>query len=220
MPGPKSDGADGAVAFGLWAVEDPDAVLDLVSQEEYEQTDERMPYFAMLWDSGEALAAKVLAGPSLQGHRVLDLGCGLGPCGLAAAARGGRVTFFDWEQRALEIVAASARQQPHLAERCDFVVGDWRNPPRIEPCDLILAADVLYERRNVPAVAAFLAGHLKPGAEAWVADPGRINAQHFPGLVQHEGLELLDDGILLRQANGPDVRLLRLVRPGGGDPHP
>jgi SAM-dependent methyltransferase len=124
------------------------------------------------------------------------------------------VTFFDWEPRALEIAAASAREQPGLAERCDFFAGDWRNPPPLEPFDLILGADVLYERRNVPAVAAFLARHLRPGAEAWIADPGRINAQHFPEFAEDEGLEVLDGGMLLEQANRPDIRLLRLRRRG------
>ena len=99
-------------AFGLWVLDDPDATLDAMTQEEFDRTDERMPYFAMVWASAESLVAALLAGPRLDGQHVLDLGCGLGPCGFAAARQGARVTFFDWEPRALAIVAASARHQP------------------------------------------------------------------------------------------------------------
>ena len=169
LPGPDSDDA----VFGLWVLDDPDATLDAITQEEFDRTDERMPYFATIWASAESLVAAVLEGPRLDGQRVLDLGCGLGACGFAAARHGARVTFFDWEPRALEIVAASASCQQAPAGTFDFVVGDWRRPPPFGRFDLILGADVLYERRNAPAVAAFLARHLKPGAEAWIADPGR-----------------------------------------------
>src|SRR5437588_6114365 len=90
-------------AFGLWEPDDADALLDGMTQEEFERSDERMPYFSAIWASAESLVAHVLAGSPLNGMRVLDLGCGLGPCGFAAAARGARVTFLDWEPRSLEL---------------------------------------------------------------------------------------------------------------------
>src|SRR5688572_28440986 len=127
-------GADGAEsAVGLWVLDDPDATLDAITQEEFDRTDERMPYFAMVWDSAESLVAAVLAGPRLDGQHVLDLGCGLGACGFAAASMGARVTFFDWEPRALEIVAASASKQQAAPGMLDFHVGDWRQPPHFGP---------------------------------------------------------------------------------------
>src|SRR4051812_8057426 len=145
-----------SAAFGLWVLDDPDAMLDSLTQEEFDRTDERMPYFALVWPSADSLVASVLGGPRLDGQHVLDLGCGLGACGLAAARMGARVTFFDWEPRAIEIVTASAQRQPVSAERFQYVAGDWRQPPPFGPFDLILGADVLYEQRNAPAVAAFL----------------------------------------------------------------
>ena len=205
------------VAFGLWAPDDPDTTLDQITQEEFDRSDERMPYFAAIWASGESLAARVLAGPRLDGWHVLDLGCGLGPCGFAAAHQGANVTFFDWEPRALQIVAASAIEQDTPATAFEFVVGDWREPPPFGPFDLILGADVLYERRNAPAVAAFLGHHLRPDEEAWIADPGRPQAEQFPAYARHEGLELLGDEILPpvhEPGTTPlEVRLLRLRRP-------
>ena len=174
-------GADPDDTIGLWVLDDPDALIDSLTQEEFDRTDERMPYFAMIWPSADLLMAAVLAGPRLDGQRVLDLGCGLGACGFAAARHGAQVTFFDWEPRALEIVAASALQQPEPADRFSLVVGDWRQPPPLGPFDLILGADVLYEQRNAPPVAAFLAQHLKPGAEAWIADPWPPAGRGVPG---------------------------------------
>ena len=97
--------------FGLWVVDDPDALIDSMTQEDFDTSDERMPYFGMIWPSAESLAAVVLAGPRLDGHRVLDLGCGLGLCGFAALHRGADVTFFDWEPRAVEIVSASLEER-------------------------------------------------------------------------------------------------------------
>src|SRR5688572_25133069 len=83
-----SDAAPGDSAFGLWVLADPDATIDAMTQEEFERTDERMPYFATVWASADSLVARVLAGPSLDGLHILDLGCGLGACGFAAASRG------------------------------------------------------------------------------------------------------------------------------------
>lgn len=197
-------------AFGLWVLADPDATIDAMTQEEFERTDERMPYFAMVWASADSLVDRVLAGPRLDGLHILDLGCGLGACGMAAASRGARVTFFDWEPRALEIVQASAARQGQPAANFAFVVGDWRNPPPMGPFDLILGADVLYEQRNAPAVAAFLAGHLKPGAEAWIGDPGRPQAGPFPALAEAHGLQLVSSEIMQPRPHATEITLLQV----------
>jgi predicted nicotinamide N-methyase len=204
-------------SFGMWVLENPDVLLDLITQEEYEAHDDRMPYFGAIWPSAESLVAHVLAGPRLDGVEVLDLGCGLGPCGFAAAARGARVTFMDWEPRALEIVARSAaaqRQQPGrgVAE-VQLVVADWRKPPPMDPFDRVLGADVLYEERNAPAVAAFLAAHLKPGAEAWLTDPGRPHARRFPMLAQQHGLDYRGATTLPAMKHGIAIALHRFARP-------
>ena len=159
----RPTGADRA-SFGIWVPVDPDILLDQITEAEYYAFDERMPYFGAVWPSAESLVARLQSGPALDGKDVLDLGCGLGSCGIAAATRGAHVTFVDWEPRALEIAEQSALHQEAPLSRFDFVVADWRKPPKLRPFDLILGADVLYEDRNAPAVATFLVQHLKPGA--------------------------------------------------------
>ena len=202
-----------AASFGMWVLENPDVLLDLITQEEYEAHDERMPYFGAIWPSAESLVAHVLAGPRLDGVELLDLGCGLGPCGFAASARGARVTFMDWEPRALEIVARSAEAQGRRLAQQQLVVADWRKPPPLGPFDRILGADVLYEERNAPAVAAFLAAHLKPDAEAWLTDPGRPHARRFPMLAQQHGLEYRGATTLPTMNHGIAIALHRFGKP-------
>jgi len=217
------DGGDRADArFGIWVLADPDVLLDQITEAEYYAHDERMPYFGAIWPAAESLIAKVLRGPRLVERtggderplEVLDLGCGLGPCGFAAARRGARVTFLDWEPRALAICEESARRQDLPPDRFRFVAADWRTPPPIGPFDRILGADVLYEERNAPAIAAFLTAHLKVGAEAWITDPNRPHARRFPHLAHGQGLAFVASEILPPMAHRIDVTLLRMLRPG------
>ena len=63
----------------------------------------------------------------------------------------------------------------------------WAEPAAIAdrgPWDLVLASDVLYERRDVEPLLAALELLLTGGAEAWIADPGRAPAEGFLARAQ------------------------------------
>jgi predicted nicotinamide N-methyase len=74
----------------------------------------------------------------------VELGCGLGVPSLVAATRGARVTAVDWAQEAIELLRENAARN-HVT--VDTVHADWRDYDG--SFDLALAADVLYEARNV-----------------------------------------------------------------------
>jgi len=119
----------------------PDALLD----EDAFAADEFLPYWAELWPAATALAEAL---PVLDGLRVCELGCGLGLPALVAAARGAEVTATDWASDAIELLRLNAARNG-LRVRAEL--RDWREPWG-ERFDLLLAADVLYERRNVEPV--------------------------------------------------------------------
>jgi len=128
----------GEVELSLLRPVTPDALLD----EEAFARDEFLPYWAELWPAAIALAAAL---PDVAGLRVVELGCGLGLPSLVAAARGADVTASDWAEDAVDLLRENAAGN-RLALRAE--VRDWREPWP-ERFDVVLAADVLYERRNV-----------------------------------------------------------------------
>jgi predicted nicotinamide N-methyase len=129
----------GEVTLSLLRPSAPDELID----ETAFQRDEFLPYWAELWPAAFALAGALPA--RLDGVRVIELGCGLGLPSLVAAARGAEVTATDWAPDAVELLRRNAAANA-LALRAE--VRDWR-AAWAEEFDLALAADVLYEHRNV-----------------------------------------------------------------------
>jgi predicted nicotinamide N-methyase len=135
------------------------------------------PYWAHLWIGARALARFLVDRQELRGRRVLDLGCGLGLCGLVAAACGADVWFADREPAALEFVRASARRNAFPRIRClavDFTEADLGTT-----FDVILAAEVVYEPRSYEPLARFLDLHLSPSGVIHLTDAFRSDARTF-----------------------------------------
>jgi predicted nicotinamide N-methyase len=138
----------GGLELTLLRPESPDALID----EDAFERDEFLPYWAELWPAALALAEALPA--DLAGVRVVELGCGLGVPSLVAAARGAEVTATDWAEEAVELLRRNAELN---GLRLRAEARDWREPWD-ERFDLALAADVLYEHRNVEPLATLLAG--------------------------------------------------------------
>jgi predicted nicotinamide N-methyase len=133
------------------------------------------PCWSVLWRSGVALAQE-LDGAPLRGVRVVELGCGLAVPSLAAARAGAQVLATD---DAPEALALAERNADENDLRLATALADWSQPDELlqrGPFDVVLAADVLYERASVAALLDLLP-HLAP--EVWIADPGRPPAAAF-----------------------------------------
>jgi predicted nicotinamide N-methyase len=133
------------------------------------------PYWSVLWRSGIALASEVEECP-LRGARVVELGCGLAVPSIAAARAGALALATDACAEALPLVARNGELNGVDVETA---VVDWTHPEDLVergPFDLVLAADVLYER---PSVAQLLSLLPRLAPRAWLADPGRPAATPF-----------------------------------------
>ncbi len=162
------------------------AVADALIDEEDFARDERLPYWAELWPSAVALASHI-SKQDFAGRRVVELGCGVGLSSIVALAHGARVTATDHYAAALDFTRYNARANLGLEPETRLL--DWHAPEteRLGLFDLVLAADVLYEPRNVPALAALIPTLLAPGGETLLADPRRKNASIFLQEMREKG---------------------------------
>jgi predicted nicotinamide N-methyase len=158
----------GGVSLDILLPRSADALIDPA---EFER-DERLPYWADLWPSARALARHLIDHPPAPGTRVLELGCGVALPSLVLAATGYRVLATDYDEDALHFARVNAERNgiPPLDARAL----DWRHRPAAHAADLVLAADVLYERRNAEALAALLPSVVAQGGSVLLADPGRV----------------------------------------------
>lgn len=151
--------------------------------------EQNLPYWAEIWPSGVALAARIAHTPGIvSGKRVLELGCGLGVTAIAALNAGADLLVTDYALEALALCAFNTRGQTGRAPKSLRI--NWRDPSQIDTSVLggafpvVLAADVLYERRDVDPLLALIEHVVAPDGELWLAEPGRPPAAHFLESIQ------------------------------------
>lgn len=123
-----------------------------LTSEETRAVLERPAYWAFCWASGQVLARYLLDHPQwVEGKRILDFGCGSGVAAIAAAKAGAaHVIACDLDPDALLATAYNAALNQvdiELAQGFDDIHAT---------IDLILAADVLYDRSNLDWLPRFL----------------------------------------------------------------
>ena len=165
--------------LSLWLL-DADNMDRAFSPEETRRILHEPPYWSFCWASGLALARYLTANPEwVAGKRVLDFGAGSGVAAIAAVKAGAvEVVACDLDPLALASCRANAElNNVELTYSPDFFA-------EADRFDLILVADVLYDRANLPLLDHFLSR----GREALVADSRVRDFQH----PAYQRLEILD----------------------------
>ena len=161
----------------LWLI-DPANMERAFNPEETRRILEEPPYWCFCWASGLVLARWLAERPEwVRGKRVLDFGAGSGVAAIAAAKAGAlEVVACDLDPLALAACRANAQlNEMQLSYSADFFA-------EADRFDLIIVADVLYDRANLPLLDQFLSR----GRQALVADSRVRDFQH--PLYQRIGL--------------------------------
>ena len=192
--------------WNLLAVRDTNRLLDEITPAQFE-ADGRLPYWADLWASAPVLAGHLRRRPGIAGRDLLELGCGLGLAGIAAAQAGASVTMTDYEDDALEFARFNAAQNLTSEElaRVTFLKLDWRQPDLEQTFDIIAGADIAYERASFEPLLSLARTMLRPGGVFLLTDPQReiggdfilqasgrgFTANGRPVPVTHRGRDLI-----------------------------
>lgn len=154
----------------------PASIGDVLSHTSLADPD-RQPYWAEIWPASVGLARFLMRGRDLAGVRALDVGCGLGLCGVAAGIKGAHVVFADREEEALAFARFNAEQNGVVA--CDTLVMDWNRRLPDATFDLLLLADVTYSESNHDGLLRLVEGLLARDGVAIAADPFRSGGAAF-----------------------------------------
>jgi predicted nicotinamide N-methyase len=166
------------------------------------------PYWAVAWPGGRALAQHLLGDPEGQrGRRVLELGCG-GAVAAIAAARAGAADVTAVDIDPLACLAARANAAAN-GVRLEVLQSDLLGGSGGERWDLILAADLWYERFFAHRVSAWLRDRAADGCQVLLADLGRAFLPRR-GLRELARIELTDC-LGTEQGEGLCVRICQVM---------
>lgn len=152
------------------------------------------PLFGLLWPSGQMLAER-LSRRTVTTERILEVGCGLGLASLIGHRRGANITASDHHPLAGEFMAHNTTL--NALAPLPYRHGDWAATQHLHATgsagdltlvngrfDLIIGADLLYDRDASSQLAPFIDSHASACSEVWIIDPDRGNRGAF-----HRGME-------------------------------
>jgi predicted nicotinamide N-methyase len=145
----------------------------------------------------------------------MDLGCGLGLTGVAAARRGAAVSMVDYDADALLFARFNVLQNlsPPAADRVTLALVDWRNEWGREMMDLVIGSDVVYERQQLVPLLRFLHQVVGPAGEAILAEPDREIGTSFLRITKDHGFAVeVTPATVERYGRTSTIRLLHLRR--------
>jgi len=159
----------------------PDYPRNGLSQAETQSLMDEPPYWSFCWSSGQVLAKWILEHSHMFSDKtVLDFGSGSGVLAIAAAYCGaGRVIALDMDPVARDAVKANANLNNQVIE----VLDDFESAAT-DPIDIIVAADVLYDRDNLH----FLKRFVERAPEVLIADSRVKSIDLVPYEKIYEGI--------------------------------
>lgn len=146
------------------------------------------PLFGLLWPSAIYLAKALASRAVCPDEQILEVGCGLALPSLVCHRRGARITASDRHPLAPAFLHENLRLNG-LPPTLRYRHGHW-GPGAVAACpagkpsvagrhDLIVGSDLLYDREDPPALAAFIDRHARGRAEVWIVDANRGHRQAF-----------------------------------------
>ena len=132
------------------------------------KNDLQLPFWAKIWPTSVLLAYFVQKLPhSPASNNLLELGAGIGLCGLLAAKRGFRVTLSDIEPDALLFCQINILQN-NLQDRAEVVKADFTADRLEQRFEHILGSEILYQQPSYAPLVAFLQAHLAHSPQATI----------------------------------------------------
>lgn len=141
------------------------------------------PLWAKIWEASGLLATYLSSLPADPLKSMLEIGCGLGLVGIAAARAGHRVTMSEINADALNFARANA-----LANGCPDVAVerlDWNAPQLEGRFDTIVGSETVYRSEDIDGLESLFDRYLNPGGTIILAEGVRRTGVDFWERMRH-----------------------------------
>lgn len=135
------------------------------------------PLWARIWEASGVLASHLFHLTPDPEKTMLEIGCGLGLVGIAAAKAGHRVTMTEINPDALNFARANA-----LVNACPGIAIqrlDWNAPQLDDRFDTIIGSETIYRNQDIAGLENLFDHCLKPGGTIIIAESVRRTGVAF-----------------------------------------
>ncbi len=196
-------------SWPLAVAADPDAML-IEACERQDAGEEGVidPFWAATWRAASGLD-QFISQMDLNGVPVLEVGCGTGHAGIAAALGGADVVLTDGVEDPLHLVRLSSYPIKNSCVVKQLRFGVDRLEQRFP---IILGSDVTYLRELWPELEQCLIDHLAPEGVAYLSDPYRIIGNEYSQWIEPRPWHYTEHKITLEDDPDHPIRVMELKR--------
>ncbi|MBI4806534.1 MAG: methyltransferase [Desulfovibrio sp.] len=157
----------GSMSFEMLQITDLPSYIDQLVETARPGEKVALPFWAKIWPASFPLALLASKLSPASGSTFLELGAGLGLCGLVAAKRGYRTLITDKEPEALLFIRACILKND-LSGMASPAYLDIAAPETSDLFDVIACSEALYLPELHAPLANFLASHLTPKPDSQI----------------------------------------------------
>ncbi|MEM8735352.1 MAG: 50S ribosomal protein L11 methyltransferase [Planctomycetota bacterium] len=192
-------------------VANPDVLLEhAVEQDQVGHEATVDPFWAATWRAALGLD-RFLEAVVEPGLRVLELGCGSGQAGTAAAIRGASVLSTDSVDLALHVAELNAWD---VRERIRFQTLVWGRDQLAEsPFPVIIGSDLVYDPSRFEDLFCCIGQHLAKSGRVYLSEPHRHSGDKFSVWVKQQGWKTEEHDVDLGDERVP-VRIFECWKEG------
>ncbi|MDM4013850.1 class I SAM-dependent methyltransferase [Roseiconus lacunae] len=199
----------GGVDWHMAVASDPDAML-VEACERQDAGEEGVidPFWATTWRAAAGLD-RFLQSIDVKGKSILELGCGTGHVGIAAAIRGADVVLTDGVEDPLHLVRMSSYP---VRSRCQIQRLRFGQDELPERFPILLGSDVTYLRQLWPELLECIEQHLAPDGVVFLSDPCRIIGNEFREWIKPHPFDYVEHKVQMDDDPEHPIRVMELRR--------
>jgi predicted nicotinamide N-methyase len=174
----------GQLQLQILQIKDMEAYIENLAASAGTDKNLDLPFWAKIWPTSLLLSYMLTSSYPVQGYHVLELGAGVGVCGLVAASLGAQVTLTDVHPDALLFARINVLKNK-LEDRVQLAAVDFTTDHMHHAFERIIGSEVLYRDAAYAPLVHFLDQHLSQTGEALLAKSHIFQAKGFFDIVAH-----------------------------------